>query len=341
MDAFHKKEFFQTAIKHWFQEEKRSFPWRLNPTPYTVWVSEIMLQQTLAAVVIPYFERWMRRFPTIESLAAAPLEEVIKLWEGLGYYSRARFLHEAAQEIVSIHRSKIPNTLEGLKKIKGIGSYTAGAILNFAFHQKASAVDGNVARVVARLFCIEEEISPKVLQSITKIVEEILPDSESWIIMEGLIELGALVCKKAPECTQCPLQDGCLAFQRGKAEIIPPKKKRPKITHLKRFVFLIEHQDNFLIQKVEGKKVMSGLYEFPYLSDNVFYYPEQLQFIKTLNPVSHSFTRYRAELFPSLWRAENKCDLKGYIWADRKELKNLPFSSGHRKILEIYENSTH
>ncbi|NGX59959.1 MAG: Adenine DNA glycosylase [Chlamydiae bacterium] len=140
------------TLKHWFKEEKRNFPWRIAPNPYTVWISEVMLQQTRAAVVIPYFERWMKRFPSIQSLADATVDEVIKMWEGLGYYSRARALHEGARYVVAHYHGKLPSSLQLLQKIKGLGPYTIGAIQSFAFHQKAPAVDGNVMRVISRLY---------------------------------------------------------------------------------------------------------------------------------------------------------------------------------------------
>src|ERR1700722_10190653 len=176
------------SLKDWFVREKRDLPWRENPSPYAVWISEVMLQQTQASVVIPYFERWMARFPTVAVLAEASQGEVIKMWEGLGYYSRVRHLHQAAKDLMYRYAGDLPRTREGLEGIKGIGPYTRGAILSFAFHQKAAAVDGNVLRVLARYFAIEEEIE-KAKKSITELTESILPEEEPWIVMEGLIEL--------------------------------------------------------------------------------------------------------------------------------------------------------
>eukprot|EP01136_Pigoraptor_vietnamica_P009760 Opistho-1_new@46645 len=143
------------ALVEWFKREGRDLPWRQNPSPYAVWISEVMLQQTRAGVVIEYFIRWMERFPSIAALAEASREEVIKTWEGLGYYARARALHEGAQHVMQVHGGELPSTLEELQKIKGIGKYTAGAILSFAFHQKAAAVDGNVLRVLSHVLCVD------------------------------------------------------------------------------------------------------------------------------------------------------------------------------------------
>jgi len=173
------------ALKRWFLEVQRDFPWREDPSPYRVWVSEVMLQQTRAEVVVPYFERWMARFPTVEVLAEAPLDEVIKLWEGLGYYSRARNLHQGAQQIVRDYGGKLPNSADKLKKIKGIGPYTVGAILSFAFHQKVPAVDGNVLRVMSRYQRIEEDIAKqKTVKMIGQRVAEILPEKEPRIVID-------------------------------------------------------------------------------------------------------------------------------------------------------------
>lgn len=335
MNPFNKQDFPLTKLRHWFEDNKRDFPWRGNPSPYAVWVSEVMLQQTQASVVVPYFQRWMARFPSIEALAAASIDEVIKLWEGLGYYSRARNLHEGAKFLLEHHSGILPSDPQILAKVKGLGPYTIGAILSFAFHQKAAAVDGNVTRVISRFFCIEQNIRQR--------VEEILPDTEAWVIMEALIELGAKVCARKPRCAECPLVDECRAFHLGKAEELPHKKPRPQTTILEREVLVIYHEEAFLVQKHQGKKVMSGLYEFPYFERGN--YAGTLHHCQTLKNVTHTFTRYKSRLFPSLWKADQRHDIEGFEWIKGSELIKLPFSSGHRQILnqllEFYENLTH
>lgn len=331
-------------VRLWFEQEKRSFPWREKPSPYGVWVSEVMLQQTQAVVVVPYFNRWMARFPTIAALARAESSEVLKLWEGLGYYSRARHLHEAAKQILENHGGKLPSNPDALAKIKGIGPYTRGAILSFAFHQKAAAVDGNVLRVMARYFLVEEEIE-SAKAKITELVEAILPDKEPWVVMEGLIELGAQICRKKPLCHECPLKGSCLAKLHKQAEILPLRKKREKITLLQRAVAILFCGDELFLGRVEGKKVMAGLYEFPYIeiehADVAEKHAEKLvrewnmkgQCVGSLAPVSHSFTRYSARLYPTLWRVERKMAVENFEWIKRDKVATLPFSSGHRKLL--------
>lgn len=327
-----------SELKEWFIAEGRELPWRGNPTPYQVWISEVMLQQTQALVVIPYFERWMARFPAIDLLASAPLEEVIKLWEGLGYYSRARYLHEAAKLITSQYGGELPQSEEELQKIKGLGPYTIGAIRSFAFHKKAAAVDGNVARVLSRFLLIEEEIDRSSTQKLLREkLLELLPDSEPWLIMEALIELGAQICAKKPRCARCPLQEECLAYQKGRELELPRRGKRPPTTQLKRTVFVILHKNEVLVRYEKEKKIMQGLYEFPYLEGEGVSAQEAfdlgLQFQRELPSVEHSFTRYRAELFPSVWSASERKEVEGCEWIEFAKLASLPFSSGHREIL--------
>ena len=320
-------------LKQWFKEEKRDLPWRKNPSPYRVWVSEIMLQQTQAAVVTSYFEKWMQKFPTVAALAAASLEEVMKAWEGLGYYSRARHLYASAKIIVEQFKGEVPSTREHLESLKGLGPYTVGAILSFAFHQKAAAVDGNVVRVISRLFSIWEDSSKKKI--FENIVTSILPEEEPWVLMEALIELGARVCQKKPKCERCPLQEKCLAYREGSAFLLPIKKKPAKITHLSRDVAVILYQKELLVRKEELGKVMGGLYEFPYVPQGSSWnFDLNLEKVKVLSKVDHGFTRFSVDLYPTVYRLEEKQDVEGYEWIEIEKLQTLPFSSGHKRILK-------
>jgi A/G-specific adenine glycosylase len=323
-------------LKDWFLSMQRDLPWRKISNPYAVWVSEIMLQQTQVSVVKEYYSRWMARFPTVGALAAAPMEEAIKMWEGLGYYSRVRNLHEAARFLMKNHGGKLPDSKEKLAEVKGLGPYTIGAILSFAFHQKAAAVDGNTVRVLARYYGIDEDVSKSsTLKKIWEIAEEILPESEPWIVVEGLIELGAMICKRDPLCQLCPLREKCLAYRHGLQGIVPKNGKKVKITSLLRQVFVIAYGEELLVKKGETGKVMADLYEFPYFEEvkEDFPFPFAAEKLKNLPEVEHAFTRFKVKLYPTLWKAFEKVEVAGCDWISWQEIKRYPFSSGHKRIL--------
>lgn len=339
--------FDQPSLIQWFQKEKRDLPWRENPSPYAVWISEVMLQQTQVLTVIPYFERWMARFPTIHHLAEASLDEVIKLWEGLGYYSRARHLHEGARYIVKFFQGHLPDNAEELSKIKGLGDYTIGALLSFAFHQRRAAVDGNVLRVLSRYFVIEDDIvKPKTVRSIRALAQTLLPENEPWVMAEALIELGAVICQKKPKCSLCPMRSTCQAHLQGKEETLPYKSKKTTTQYLYRAVAVLACQSHLLIQKIEEKKIMAGLHEFPYFETNPQGFAQedfcsilQRHFnltatpIKSLPVIHHAFTRYQVRLFPWLFTCSSLQEIEGYQWIHLDALPRLAFSSGHRQIL--------
>ncbi len=336
-------------LKSWFLSFKRDLPWRQDSTPYKVWISEVMLQQTQVSVVIPYFLRWIEEFPTVFQLAEAPLERVIKIWEGLGYYSRARNLHEGAKQIVQNFGGVLPTRPEDLKKIKGLGEYTVGAICSFAYHQRIPAVDGNVLRVMARYFEIEGDISKNsTKKEIQKQVAQILTEGESWLINEGLIELGALVCTKQPKCHLCPLKQSCLSFSHGSVDRIPYNSKKYAIENLYRAVAVLRSETYFLLQKGKKGEIMQDLHEFPFFETDVTGLTEKIMsdrikeefnldsfFEKKLEEVSHSFTRYKSCLKPVCFTVHQPIEVEGHFWAERGQMRSLPFSSGHKKILNL------
>jgi A/G-specific adenine glycosylase len=302
-----------------------------------------MLQQTRASVVVPYFLHWMERFPNVRALAKASVEEVIKAWEGLGYYSRARNLHKGAQQIVSQFEGKIPDSKEALETISGLGPYTIGAILSFGFQKLAAAVDGNVARVVSRYFAIEENICS--LRVRKKIEEQALfiakTQKQPWVTAEALIELGATICLPKPRCEVCPLETGCAGRRLGIAESLPIKNKEKEITHLTRIVAVVESQGRIFVRKGEAGKVMADLYEFPYFerfdsSDSICGLGKLLgfdvEYVGQMREVVHTFTRYKARLFPYLLRTAAPIPKEGAEWVSQERLLDLPFSAGHRKI---------
>lgn len=312
-----------------------------------------MLQQTQVAVVVPYFERWMAQFPTIASLAAADLDQVIKAWEGLGYYSRARNLHRAAKQIMEKYGGMLPQTEPELLSIKGLGPYTVGAIRAFAFQQRAAAVDGNVLRVLARHDLVEEDISKAhVIKQLRARALEILPDYEPWVISEALIELGATVCTRTPQCNLCPLQTSCLSYAQGATHRLPNKGKRPVVEVLHRTVALVTTADRqILVRRCIQEKVMQDLHEFPSLPlvhpveaptqlhvQWSSYFAEHKVELEAMSqhrlaPVKHSYTRYRVTLFPVIYRCESATPIPEFFWMPIQRLSDLAFSSGHRKFL--------
>jgi A/G-specific adenine glycosylase len=317
-------------LNAWFVSEKRDFPWRKAISSYGVWISEVMLQQTRAEVVAPYFERWMAEFPTVQAVAEAPLEVVMKAWEGLGYYSRARAVHAAARMMVERHGGELPRERHLLEELDGFGPYTVGAVLSFAFHQREAAIDGNVRRVVCRYFGMRVA-TPEVLREKT---EQFLAGDEPWVTMEALIELGARMCGRTPRCSACPLQGGCHAYSSGDFAFPTPPEKREKVKLLYREVEVVIHGGALLLRREDGDLVMKGLYEFPYVErgkESPWKGPREK--IRDLPEVTHTFTKYRAVLFPAVWRAVDKEAPQGYSWIPYAEVRGLPFSSGHRKIL--------
>ena len=335
-------------LKAWFSKEKRDLPWRQTDDPYKIWISEVMLQQTQVAVVVPYFLRWIARFPTIHDLAKSSLDEVIKYWEGLGYYSRGRYLHEGARYLVNHFNGRLPSTEEELKKIKGLGPYTIGAILSFAFHQKKAAIDGNVIRVLTRIFGIKEDISKaSTVVKLRQIAETLLPDEEPWIVNEALIELGATICQRKARCTLCPLKGDCVAFKEGEVDRLPCKSKKIKIETLYRSVAIIQSGSNFLVKRGEKGAIMSDLYEFPYFEEEKegvssqelkvkieTHYSLDVVPHKTLHETAQGFTRYRARLYPMMFHCKEPKFIEGLSWLPLTLLKDLAFSSGHRRIFQ-------
>ena len=250
----------------WYRANKRALPWRENPTPYRVWVSEIMLQQTRVEAVKEYYARFMRELPTVEALAACEEEKLLKLWEGLGYYSRARNLQKAAKLLVSVYGGEFPSDIESLKSLPGVGSYTAGAIASIAFGKRVAAVDGNVFRVAARL---EENPTPIDKPAYRKYLEErisaVYPEEGKACaeFTQSLFELGALVCKpQSPDCKNCPLNSLCRANQKGTQALFPvmPEKRGKRQERVG--VFLIETPSGFCIRRRE-EGVLKGMNEFP------------------------------------------------------------------------------
>lgn len=252
-------------ILNWYTKNARRLPWRGSSDPYVVWVSEIMLQQTRVETVEPYFERWMRRFPTLASLAQARQIEVLSVWEGLGYYSRARNLHQAAQIVMNEYGGKIPSDPKLLRKLPGIGRYTAGAIASLAFGLDEPVLDGNVRRVLSRLFNVSEPIrSPEAERRLWELAAAHLPKGKAGDYNQALMDLGAMVCTpRSPDCIRCPLSDSCSAYALGLQAQRPVTSARPDIPHYTVTAAVIQREEQVLIAQRPSNGLLGGLWEFP------------------------------------------------------------------------------
>ena len=260
---------FSLPLLTWYDENRRVLPWREEPTPYRVWVSEIMLQQTRVEAVKPYFARFMEALPTVEALAECPPERLNKLWEGLGYYSRVRNMQKAAKTICQDFGGVIPSDPKTLLSLSGIGSYTAGAIASFAYGVPAPAVDGNVLRVLSRVLCDDRNIlDPQVKREYESLIEAVIPKKRAGDYNQALIELGATLCgpNSAPGCEVCPLQEVCQGYHQGRQNELPIREKKKPRRVEERTVLLICDGKNVLLTRRPDTGLLAGLYEFPSLN---------------------------------------------------------------------------
>lgn len=254
------------ALMKWYQKHARNLPWRGSIDPYKIWISEVMLQQTRIETVIPYFEKWMSKFPDLESVSKSSEEEVLRIWEGLGYYSRARNIYKTANIIKEEFHGSFPEDEKMVRNLPGIGDYITGAILSIAFQQKKPALDGNGVRVIARLFDFLEPVNIKKNRHYLrdKLVE-LLPEESPGDFNQALMDLGATICIPSdPKCTYCPLKKYCESFKNGTQTLLPVKKKKKQIPYHQVVAAIIENEKNeVLIDKRPSKGLLGGLWEFP------------------------------------------------------------------------------
>ncbi|TDF97238.1 A/G-specific adenine glycosylase [Paenibacillus piri] len=265
------KQFFSEQLLAWYRRHRRDLPWRRSRNPYYIWISEVMLQQTRVDTVIPYFHRFIERFPTMQSLAEAPEEEVLKLWEGLGYYSRARNLQGAVREVQERYGGTVPDTKEEISTLKGVGPYTSGAILSIAYNKPEPAVDGNVMRVLSRYFLIEEDIMKPATRSLMeKLAKELIPGGAAGDFNQGLMELGAMVCTpRSPHCLTCPVMEHCSARDARMEEALPVKKKAKPPRPEYRIAAIVEgsgvHAGKVLIRQRPQEGLLARMWELPHV----------------------------------------------------------------------------
>lgn len=318
------------SLLTWYQKNKRDLPWRKDKNPYHVWISEIMLQQTRIEAVMNYYQRFMARLPSIQSLAKINEDELLKLWEGLGYYSRAKNIKKATQKVMADYDGKMPESYAELLKLPGIGEYTAGAIASICYNEKVTAVDGNVLRVISRVIGSKKDVLlPETKKEIEEMLREVMPD-DSGDFNEGLMELGELVCvpNGMPACDKCPLKEKCIAFHQNLIEEIPVRIKKIKRKKEEKTVFILQSEDGRIaIQKREEKGLLSGMYEFPnqngYLSKDEVYeiisgWKMTVQEIKELQEVKHVFTH--VDWYMKGFLATVKEMSPTFIWASKEEL---------------------
>lgn len=351
------KEVVERHLITWFLKNKRSMPWRSKRTPYRVWISELMLQQTRVDQATPYFIRFMKRFPSLKSLAAASQEEVLKQWEGLGYYSRARNLHAAAQIVTDQHRGRFPKTSEEIKALPGIGDYTAAAIGSLAFNLDLAVVDGNVIRVLTRLYAYSKESrSSAARKELQQMADDLLKKGDAANHNEAMMELGATICTpKNPKCTECPLIEGCKGAASGKPTDYPVKAPKKKVPHLVVGAAVVTNRKGeLLIAQRRDKDMLGGLWEFPggkqepgetiqqciarELKEELGIHVEVGVFLVT---VKHAYSHFTMEMHTHFARIRagrpRPIECKDYRWVTLGELRTFAYSKADLKVIDALE----
>jgi A/G-specific adenine glycosylase len=336
----------QKRLLHWFEQNGRDLPWRKTRDPYAIWISEIMLQQTQVATVIPYYQRFLKSFPTVHRLAKSDLSRVLKIWEGLGYYSRARNLHRASKIILNHFKGKIPDHLTDLLNLPGVGKYTAGAILSIAYNKEAPILDGNVKRVLSRLFAISKD--PKKTEGLLwKISESLIPKGRPNAFNQALMDLGSMICTpKEPQCSRCPFSHFCKGKASGNPERYPFRGVKKKIPHVVALAAVIQKDGKVLLNKRPPKGLLGGLWEFPNwrseengrlrlrLKDHI---KKELgmdvEVRESFGTLKQAFTHFKLTLHvfncePIAGRGKGK-------WVAARNLHLLPMSRIHRRIADV------
>lgn len=345
-------EEFRKDLISWYLLEKRDLPWRLNQDPYKIWVSEIMLQQTRVDTVIPYFLAFTEKFPTLEALAEADEEDVLKAWEGLGYYSRVRNLHSAVKEVVSSYGGIVPDTPEEISKLKGVGPYTKGAILSIAYNVPEPAVDGNVMRVMSRILSIWEDIAkPKTRKIFENILYEVISKEQPSEFNQALMELGAIICTPtSPSCLMCPVREHCHAFHEGVQRELPvkSKKKKPKQITMAAAV-LKDEEGHYYIHKRNSSGLLANLWEFPNCETNIDIVSQKEQLVTFLREeyeteaelepltgtIQHVFSHLVWNISVYSGQLKPGSSYKHLVKVTETEMQRYAFPVSHQKIYQM------
>lgn len=344
-------QFLRRSLLSWYDDQGRQLPWRQQRDPYAVWVSEIMLQQTQVKTVIPYYQRWLAQFPTIEALATADLQSVLKAWEGLGYYARARNLHRAAQHIVQHDNGKFPTELADVLTLPGIGRTTAGGILSLAFNQPVSILDGNVKRVLSRLIGLNVPVK-RALTQLWHISDEILDPMNPRDFNQALMDLGATICTRSrPKCLLCPWQSVCEAYNKGMQSQIPMREPSSPLPH-KRIGVAVIRQENgqILIDRRRSEGLLGGLWEFPggkiepeetvedcikrEIAEEIGI---EIAVKEHLITIEHAYTHFRvtltAHLCDYLHGEPQPIECEEVRWVTLEDIEDYPFPKANTKII--------
>jgi len=337
---------FARRLLSWYDRHRRPLPWRMEPSPYHVLVSEFMLQQTQVATVIAYYDRFISRFPTLGELAAADEVEVLRLWQGLGYYSRARNLHRAAQQIITNHGGQIPSDPAALRELPGIGRYTAGAIASIAFDRRAAILDGNVARVLCRVAKIgSDPRKPAIVRQLWEMAEQILPWRRTGDFNSALMELGATVCTPhSPDCRACPVKFACAAHAAGIQNEIPLARRRRRTPLHRRWTFILHHDGKYLIEQRPSTGRWASLWQFPTIeaadgAPSAAMVRRRLGIsIGALRPIAeiaHTLTHRRYEFAAFAAVAKAAGDVAERRWVTLNQLDQYPLPRPHVALAGI------
>lgn len=349
---------YHRELLSWYETDQRELPWRKSNDPYAIWVSEIMLQQTQVKTVLPYYQRFMASFPTVKQLADADINDVLKHWEGLGYYSRARNLHRAAATVQNERSGHVPKSVSELKKLPGIGDYTAAAIASIAFNQPVPAVDGNIKRVFSRLMLIKEPVNQASSASVFKrTAEKLMEQKRPGDYNQALMELGAMICRPTgPECTICPISQHCMAFREQKTELFPRAAPRPKVPTVAIAVGVVVNTDQVLITQRKTEGLLGGLWEFPGGKINTGESPEnaclreigeetglEIEILKKLTRIHHAYSHFKIKMDVFICRLiKGDVQLNGPVdfrWIRLEEFDQFAFPGANHKFLPLLKKT--
>lgn len=348
MEPIAQKEKIQSRLLRWFEKKARDLPWRRTRDPYAIWVSEIMLQQTQVATVIPYYKKFLKSFPTVRHLAKADLSKVLKVWEGLGYYSRARNLHRASQTVLNHFQRKIPDNLKDLRTLPGIGKYTAGAILSIAYNKEAPILDGNVKRVLSRIFAVSSNpLKGKTEGLLWHLSESLIPRGSARSFNQGLMDLGSMICtQKDPQCPRCPLRQFCQGRVSGHPERYPSKVTRKPTPHINAISAVIQRDGRVLLHQRPTKGLLGGLWEFPNWKSEEKRRVRLRNYIKketgmnvkvkeSIGTFKQTFSHFKLTL--QVYHCQAIDGRPKGKWVPINKLDQLPMSRIHRRIAQSIE----